>query len=203
MTRTSSPLNPSDNVISPARTTLPLKAVVAVVIGNWLEFYDFLVFTFFAVMIGDAFFPGDSEIGRLLGALATFGVGFVPRPLGAAIIGPCADRVGRRAALTLTLLLMSLGSGMVALTPPDPPVRLAAPILLLVARLIQGFSCGGEVGPATTYLLESAPPEKRAARTAGRAARQQPAQTEGAARRGRRGGPAVSSWRRSWAPASA
>ena len=67
---------------------LPMKAVVAVVIGNFLEFYDFLVFTFFAVMIGDAFFPGDSEIGRLLGALATFGVGFVTRPLGAAIIGP-------------------------------------------------------------------------------------------------------------------
>ncbi len=97
---------------------LPLKAVVAVVIGNWLEFYDFLVYTFFAVMIGDAFFPAESEIGRLLGALATFGVGFVTRPLGAAIIGPYADRVGRRAALTLTLLLMSLGSGMVALTPP-------------------------------------------------------------------------------------
>jgi hypothetical protein len=140
-----------------------MKAVVAVVVGNWLEFYDFLVFTFFAVMIGDAFFPGESEIVRLLGALATFGVGFVTRPLGAAIIGPYADRVGRRAALTLTLLLMSFGSGMVALTPPYSQIGIAAPILLLIARLIQGFSCGGEVGPATTYLLESAPPEKRAA----------------------------------------
>src|SRR5574339_148441 len=66
---------------------LPMKAVVAVVIGNWLEFYDFLVFTFFAVMIGDAFFPAESQFGRLLGALATFGVGFVTRPLGAALIG--------------------------------------------------------------------------------------------------------------------
>ena len=163
-----------------AQPDLPMKAVVAVVIGNWLEFYDFLVFTFFAVMIGDAFFPSESEVGRLLGALATFGVGFVTRPLGAAVIGPYADRVGRRAALTLTLLLMSLGSGMVALTPPYSQIGIAAPILLLVARLIQGFSCGGEVGPATTYLLESAPPEKRAGLTAWQAYSQQLASIMGA-----------------------
>ena len=75
---------------------LSRKAVVAVVIGNWLEFYDFLAFTFFAVMIGRAFFPGESEFGRLLSALATFGVGFVTRPLGAAVIGTYADRAGRR-----------------------------------------------------------------------------------------------------------
>src|SRR5437870_7397911 len=98
---------------SPAATDggLSLTGVAAVVIGNWLEFYDFLVFTFFAVMIGDAFFPGGSEIRRLLGALATFGAGFLTRPLGAAIVGAYADRAGRRAALTLTLMLMSLGSG--------------------------------------------------------------------------------------------
>jgi MFS family permease len=159
---------------------LPMKAVVAVVIGNWLEFYDFLVFTFFAVMIGDAFFPGDSDVGRLLGALATFGVGFVTRPLGAAVIGPYADRVGRRAALTLTLLLMSIGSAMIALTPPYAQIGIGAPILLLVARLIQGFSCGGEVGPATTYLLEAAPPGKRAALTAWQAYSQQLASIMGA-----------------------
>jgi MFS family permease len=145
---------------------LPLKGVIAVVIGNWLEFYDFLVFTFFAVMIGDAFFPAQSDIGRLLGALATFGVGFVTRPLGAAVIGPYADRAGRRAALTLTLLLMALGSAMIALTPSYRQIGVAAPLILLAARLIQGFSCGGEVGPATTYLLESAPLHKRAALTA-------------------------------------
>jgi MFS family permease len=146
--------------------TLPFKAVVAVVVGNWLEFYDFLVFTFFAVMIGDAFFPAESEIGRLLGALATFGVGFVTRPIGAAVIGAYADRVGRRAALTLTLLLMSVGSALVGLTPSFAQIGIAAPIVLVVARLIQGFSCGGEVGPATTYLLESAPSGRRAAMTA-------------------------------------
>jgi len=147
-------------------TTLPMKAVVAVVIGNWLEFYDFLVFTIFAVMIGDAFFPGESSIGRLLGALATFGVGFFTRPLGAAVIGAYSDKVGRRAALTLTLMLMALGSGLVAFTPSYAQIGLMAPIILVTARLIQGFSCGGEVGPATTYLLESAPPERRAMLTA-------------------------------------
>ena len=148
------------------RPRLPLKALIAVGIGNWLEFYDFLVFTFFAVMIGDAFFPGDSQMGRLLGALATFGVGFVTRPLGAAIIGAYADRAGRRAALTLTFMLMAVGSGLVGLTPSYEQIGMTAPVVLVLARLIQGFSCGGEVGPATTYLLESAPIEHRAAITA-------------------------------------
>ncbi|HET9195964.1 MAG TPA: MFS transporter [Vicinamibacterales bacterium] len=172
------PSSPSSAAAPPG--ALPMKAVVAVVVGNFLEFYDFLVFTFFAVMIGDAFFPGDSQIGRLLGALATFGVGFVTRPLGAAIIGPYADRVGRRAALTLTLLLMSVGSLMIALTPSYAQIGIAAPVLLVLARLIQGFSCGGEVGPATTYLLEAAPPEKRAALTAWQAYSQQIAAIVGA-----------------------
>jgi MFS family permease len=152
--------------IGAATPTLPFKGIVAVVVGNWLEFYDFLVFTFFAVMIGDAFFPGESEIARLLGALATFGVSFVTRPIGAAVIGAYADRAGRRAALTLTLLLMAIGSAMVGLTPSYAQIGVAAPIILVLARLIQGFSCGGEVGPATTYLLESAPPHRRAAMTA-------------------------------------
>jgi MFS family permease len=148
------------------QSTPPLlsrKAVIAVVIGNWLEFYDFLAFTFFAVMIGRAFFPGDSEFGRLLSALATFGVGFFTRPLGAAVIGTYADRAGRRAAMTLTLMLMAVGSAMMGLAPTYAQIGIAAPIILVVARLLQGFSCGGEVGPATAYLLESAPPEKRVA----------------------------------------
>src|SRR5919109_3757448 len=101
----------------PVETRLPVKGVVAVVIGNWLEFYDFLAFTIFAVMIGDAFFPGESSISRLLAALATFGVGFFTRPLGAAVIGTYADRAGRKAAMTLTIMLMALGTGLVGLTP--------------------------------------------------------------------------------------
>jgi MFS family permease len=139
---------------------------IAVILGNFLEFYDFLVFTFFAVMIADALFPGESEIVRLLGALATFGAGFLTRPLGAAVIGAYADRAGRRGALSLTLVLMSIGSAMVAVTPSYARIGVAAPAMLLLARLIQGFSAGGEVGAATTYLLESAPRHRRAAMAA-------------------------------------
>jgi len=163
----------------PPSPGLSRKGVAAVIIGNWLEFYDFLVFAFFAVMIGRAFFPAGSEIVQLLSALATFGVGFFTRPLGAAVIGTYADRKGRRAAMTLTLLMMAVASGMMALTPTYDQIGLAAPIILVVARLIQGFSCGGEVGPATTYLLESAAPGKRAAMTAWQAYSQMMAMISG------------------------
>jgi MFS family permease len=147
-------------------TSLPFSARAAVIAGNWLEFYDFIVYTFFAVMIGDAFFPGHSQTARLLESLATFGVGFLTRPLGAAVIGAYADKAGRRAAMTLTLLLMAVGTGLVGLTPSYTQIGMAAPIILVIARLIQGFSCGGELGPATTYLLESAPVQQRASLTA-------------------------------------
>ena len=147
-------------------TTVALRGRVAVIIGNWLEFYDFLLFTFFAVMIGDAYFPGESSVARLLAALATFGAGFITRPIGAAVIGSYADRVGRRSALTLTLVLMAAGSGVVGLTPSYAQIGIVAPVLLVIARLLQGFSAGGEVGVATTYLLESAPVGQRTAATA-------------------------------------
>ena len=142
------------------------KAVIAVVIGNWLEFYDFIVYTFFAVMIGEAFFPGDNSTAKLLASLATFGAGFITRPIGAAIIGAYADRHGRRAALTVTILLMAAGSALVGITPSYHQIGIAAPIILVLARLLQGFSTGGEVGPATTYLLEAVPHKARAASTA-------------------------------------
>lgn len=155
---------------------IPARAVIAVVIGNWLEFYDFIVYTFFAVMIGHTFFPAElmakefskseADFLSLLASLATFGAGFFTRPIGAAVIGAYADRAGRRAAMTVTILLMALGTAMVALTPGYAQIGMAAPVILVVARLIQGFSCGGEVGPATTYLLESAAPNQRAALTA-------------------------------------
>lgn len=145
---------------------IPPKALMAVVIGNWLEFYDFIVYSFFAVQIGKAFFPGDDVWLSLLFASLVFWAGFLTRPLGAAILGAYADRVGRKASMTLTILLMAFGTGMLALTPGYDTIGIAAPILLVVARLIQGFSCGGEVGPATTYLLEAASSKERAAYTA-------------------------------------
>ena len=144
---------------------IPPKALMAVVIGNWLEFYDFIVYSFFAVQIGKAFFPGDDVWLSLLFASLVFWAGFLTRPLGAAVLGAYADRVGRKASMTLTILLMAFGTGMLALTPGYDTIGIAAPILLVVARLIQGFSCGGEVGPATTYLLEAASAKERAAYT--------------------------------------
>jgi MFS family permease len=145
---------------------VPMSAVIATVIGNWFEFFDFVVYTFFAVMIGKQFFPTQSEYGSLLYSVGTFGVGFFTRPLGGLVIGAYADRAGRRAALTLTIMLMALGTGLLGVTPSYATIGIAAPCIVVLARLIQGFSSGGELGPATTYLLEAAPPGRRAALTA-------------------------------------
>jgi len=153
-------------MIAPAPATpkrgLSATDVVAVILGNALEFYDFTVYAAFAVMIGKAFFPAEGAANSLLLSVATFGVGFVTRPLGGIVIGAYADRRGRKAAMTLTIWLMALGSGMIAIIPGYATIGWAAPALLVVARLIQGFSAGGEMGPATTYLVEAAPPERRA-----------------------------------------
>lgn len=163
-----------------ATPAISSRSIIAVVIGNWFEFYDFIVYTFFAVMIAEAFFPGTDSFLKLLGSLITFGVGFATRPLGAAVIGAYADRVGRKAALTLTLMLMAVGSAVVGLTPSYATIGIWAPITLLAGRLLQGFSCGGEVGPATAYLMEAAPPHRRAALTSWQAQSQQLASIVGA-----------------------
>jgi MFS family permease len=152
---------------------IPPRALVAVVIGNFLEFYDFIVYSFFAVMIGKAFFPGDDPWLSLLFSTLVFWAGFLTRPIGAAVIGAYADRAGRRAAMTLTIMLMALGTGLLAVTPTYAQIGIAAPVILVIARLIQGFSCGGEVGPATTYLLEAASPKQRSAFTAWQGTSQQ------------------------------
>ena len=147
-------------------STIPPRALIAVVIGNWLEFYDFIVYSFFSIQIGHAFFPGNDAWTSLLFANLVFWAGFITRPIGAAVLGAYADRAGRRASMTVTILFMALGTGMLAFTPGYDQLGIWAPILLVTARLIQGFSCGGEVGPATTYLLEAASPNQRAAFTA-------------------------------------
>ncbi|MBR0739792.1 MFS transporter [Bradyrhizobium liaoningense] len=135
--------------------------IAAVTIGNTIEYYDFTVYTFFAVMIGRQFFPVDNPWGNLLLSVATFGVGFLTRPLGAIFIGALADRAGRRAALNLSIVLMALGTALIALTPGYATLGLAAPILLVVGRLLQGFAAGGEIGSAASYMIEVAPPAER------------------------------------------
>ncbi|MFO1288823.1 MAG: MFS transporter [Rubrivivax sp.] len=129
--------------------------------GNCLEFYDFMTYAYFAVYIGNAFFPASTEMGRLLASVAAFGVGFVTRPLGGILIGALADRAGRRPALLLTIVLITVGTMGLALTPSYESIGIWAPIIVVTARLIQGLGLGGEVGPASAFLIEIAPPGQR------------------------------------------
>jgi len=137
------------------------RAVVAAAIGNGMEIYDFTVYSFFAATIGRLFFPAESALASLLLSFATFGAGFVMRPLGAMLIGSYADRRGRKPALTLTITLMTLGTALIAFTPTYASIGVAATVLLVVGRLVQGLSAGGEVGAASALLLESAKPNRR------------------------------------------
>ncbi len=137
-------------------------ALLATLAGNTLEFYDFITYTFFAVYIGKAFFPTNSEFASLLLSVATFGVGFLTRPLGGIWIGAYADRAGRKPALLLTIVLMTIGTLGLAFTPSYASIGVAAPLLLVATRLVQGLALGGEVGAASAVLLEAAPPGKRA-----------------------------------------
>jgi MHS family proline/betaine transporter-like MFS transporter len=137
------------------------RAVVAASIGNMLEWYDFSVYALLATYIAKDFFPGGDPTTNLLRAFLAFGVGFVVRPLGAVLIGSYGDRAGRKAALTLTILLMAAGTGIIAFAPTYAAIGIGAPLLLLVGRVLQGFSAGGEVGGATAFLLESADHEHR------------------------------------------
>jgi MFS transporter, MHS family, citrate/tricarballylate:H+ symporter len=148
------------------RGTVPAKHIAAVVVGNALEFYDFLNYSFFAVYIGRAFFPSTSPTASLLASLGTFGVGFVTRPIGGFVIGRMGDRVGRKPAMILSFSLMGFAIIGLALTPSHARIGVAAPILVILFRMVQGFALGGEVGPTTAFLLESAPAERRGFYTA-------------------------------------
>lgn len=135
--------------------------IVATTIGNAFEFFDLTVYSFFAVLLGKLFFPLASSQQQLLLSVGTFGVGFVARPLGGVLFGVIADRFGRVTAMNLTLLSMALGTGLIGITPTYAHIGIAAPIVILVARLLQGFSAGGEVGVATTLLAERASANRR------------------------------------------
>jgi MHS family citrate/tricarballylate:H+ symporter-like MFS transporter len=142
----------------PSRLTK--SQIAAVAAGNALEFYDFVTYAFFATQIGRALFPGDAS-SKLLLSLATFGVGFLSRPLGGLIIGRMADRRGRKPAMILSFTMMGLSMTGLALTPSYAAFGIAAPILAVIFRLLQGFALGGEVGPNIAYLVEAAPPNRR------------------------------------------
>ncbi|WP_233850380.1 MFS transporter [Paraburkholderia sp. HD33-4] len=130
------------------------KAIAAITLGNGLEFFDFTIYSFFATIIGKLYFPVEGQLVQLMLAVGTFGVGFIMRPVGGVVLGGYADRAGRKAAMSLTLWLMTLGSAIIAFAPTYAAIGVAAPLLVILARLIQGFALGGEVGASTALLLE-------------------------------------------------
>ena len=140
---------------------IPLRHVLAVFAGNGLEFYDFLTFSYFAVYISRTFYPGDNPSTALLATLATFGAGFLTRPVGAIVIGGMGDRIGRKPAMIFSFTLMGAAIVGLALTPSYAMIGPAAPVIVLLFRLVQGFALGGEVGPTTAFMAEAAPPRRR------------------------------------------
>lgn len=141
--------------IQPAKAVSQSRIVIAAIIGNLLEFFDFTVYSFFALTIAKLFFPAHDPVVSTLLALSAFAIGFVARPVGGFVLGHYADKRGRRAALTLTIFLMAVGSAMIGLAPTYATIGLAAPALIIFARLLQGFAQGGEFGAATATLLET------------------------------------------------
>jgi MFS family permease len=150
-----------DEQLSTTPPILSKRHIAAIVAGNALEFYDFLVFSFFAIPIGRTFFPSHAPDASLLAALATFGVGYLTRPLGGILVGLLANRAGRKPAMLLSFSLMGLSMLGLACTPSFEAIGVTAPVLAVVWRLLQGFAVGGEVGPTTAALVEGAPVHRR------------------------------------------
>jgi MFS transporter, MHS family, proline/betaine transporter len=144
-----------DTAISSAPVRPRLRGViVAATIGNVLEWFDFLVYGFFAVYIAEVFFPAYDPTVSLLVTFGTFGLAYVVRPLGAIIVGTYTDRAGRKAGLTLSIGLMLIGTSLMVITPGYATIGIAAPIIIMAARILQGFSVGGEFGSAVAFLVE-------------------------------------------------
>ncbi|AUT59890.1 MFS transporter [Paraburkholderia terrae] len=158
MTYTAATTSTSDDSVSMSGTqpqrASHAKAIAAITLGNGLEFFDFTIYSFFATIIGKLYFPVEGQLAQLMLAVGTFGVGFIMRPVGGVVLGAYADRAGRKAAMSLTLWLMTLGSAIIAFVPTYASIGLAAPVLVILARLIQGFALGGEIGASTSLLME-------------------------------------------------
>jgi metabolite-proton symporter len=138
-----------------------LGAVFRVASGNFLEMYDFIVYGYYAVYIGKTFFPAGSEFASLMLSLMTFGAGYLMRPIGAIVLGAYIDRKGRRQGLIVTLGLMAVGTLTIAVTPSYAAIGLAAPVIVVIGRLLQGLSAGVELGGVSVYLAEIATPGRR------------------------------------------
>jgi len=157
----SAPSGTSSGTSSATTAQHGFRTVFRVVSGNFLEMYDFMVYGFYAAAIAKAFFPADSEFASLMLSLATFGAGFLMRPLGAIVLGAYIDRHGRRKGLIVTLALMAVGTLLIACVPGYASIGVAAPLLVLAGRLLQGFSAGVELGGVSVYLSEIAKPGQK------------------------------------------
>lgn len=146
--------------VSPEQRARAKRAVIASSVGNALEWFDVMVYASFAVVISKLFFPTAIGVTGLLLTFGTFALSYLIRPLGAMVFGSYGDTAGRKKALTLTILLMTLGTGMMALAPTAGSIGAWAGLFLLVSRLLQGFSAGGEFGTSTAFLIEHAPDRK-------------------------------------------
>lgn len=137
-----------------------IRVIAAASIGNALEWYDFVVYGFFATILAPLFFPAKDTTTSLLVAFATFGITFLVRPIGAIILGAYADRRGRKSAFTLTIVLMTISTAMIAFAPTYASIGMGAPLIIVFARIIQGLSAGGEFGSATALLAEQNPSKR-------------------------------------------
>ncbi|MEW2264222.1 MFS transporter [Streptomyces sp. NPDC047868] len=137
------------------------RAVGASALGNCMEWFDFGVYSYLAATIGKVFFPDASPTAQVVSSFATFAAAFVVRPLGGLVFGPLGDRLGRQKVLATTMILMAIGTFSIGLIPSYASIGIAAPILLLLARMLQGFSTGGEYGGATTFVAEYSPDRRR------------------------------------------
>jgi len=158
---------------APARGPSKIGAVLRVTSGNFLEQFDFFLFGFYATYLAKAFFPAQSEFASLMLTFSAFGVGFLMRPLGAIVLGAYIDKVGRRKGLIVTLSIMASGTFLIAFVPGYAAIGLAAPLLVLVGRLLQGFSAGAELGGVSVYLSEMATPGHKGYYTSWQSASQQ------------------------------
>lgn len=152
---------PTADSLGPQLPGYRLRSILGGSIGNLVEWYDWLAFSTFSLYFAQAFFPDGNQTAQLMNAAAVFAVGYIMRPLGAVLFGWYADRKGRRAALYLSVIMMCGGSLLVAITPGYQTIGIAAPIILVMARMFQGLSVGGEYGTSAAYLMEVAPKERR------------------------------------------
>ncbi|MFD1310478.1 MULTISPECIES: glycine betaine/L-proline transporter ProP [Streptomyces] len=152
------PVRPEVTVTDPA---LVKRAVKAAALGNAMEWFDFGVYSYIAVTLGKVFFPSGNPTAQLLSTFGAFAAAFLVRPLGGMVFGPLGDRIGRQKVLALTMIMMAAGTFAIGLIPSYATIGVGAPLLLLAARLVQGFSTGGEYAGASTFIAEYAPDKKR------------------------------------------